>query len=73
MNSPKDALHGAKTYLDKTHPSQGRYTGDGWLAKVAGEYKKRFGMEQDDQNLLLHVAQKVAKRVVSSPRPSKGN
>jgi transcriptional regulator with XRE-family HTH domain len=30
-------------------------------------------MEQDDQKLLLHVAQKVAKRVVSRPRKSKSN
>jgi transcriptional regulator with XRE-family HTH domain len=30
-------------------------------------------MEQDDQNLLLHVAQKVAKHVVSRPRQSKNN
>jgi transcriptional regulator with XRE-family HTH domain len=29
-------------------------------------------MEEDDQKLLLHVAQKVAKRVVSRPRRLKG-
>jgi transcriptional regulator with XRE-family HTH domain len=29
-------------------------------------------MEHDDQKLLLHVAQKVAKRVVSRPRQSRG-
>jgi hypothetical protein len=45
MNSLKDALHGAKQYLDKTHPSQGRYKGDGWIARIADEYSKRFGID----------------------------
>ena len=45
MNSLKDALHGAKTYLDKSHPSKGAYAGDGWLARIADEYKKRFGID----------------------------
>lgn len=45
MNSLKDALHGAKTYLDKTHAHNGPYKGDGWLARTADEYKKRFGID----------------------------
>lgn len=45
MNSLKDALHGAKTYLDSTHASKPPYKGDGWLAKVADEYQKRFGID----------------------------
>lgn len=45
MNSLKDALNGAKTYLSKTHPAKGKYAGDGWLAKFNDEYKKRFGID----------------------------
>jgi histidinol phosphatase-like enzyme len=45
MNSLKDALHGAKTYLDQTHPSHGGYTGKNWLARMADEYRKRFGID----------------------------
>jgi hypothetical protein len=45
MNSLKDALHGAKTYLDKTHPPNGPYAGDGWLSRIADEYKKRFEID----------------------------
>jgi hypothetical protein len=45
MNALKDALHGAKTYLDKSHPAKGRYQGDGWLARIADEYQKRFGID----------------------------
>jgi hypothetical protein len=45
MHSLKDALHGAKTYLDETHPPKGPYTGDGWLSRVTDEYEKRFAID----------------------------
>ena len=45
MNALKDVLHGAKTYLDKSHAVNGPYQGNGWLSKIADEYQKRFNID----------------------------
>jgi hypothetical protein len=45
MSSLKEVLHGAKTHLDKSHAAKGPYKGDGWLAKTADEYQKRFNID----------------------------
>jgi hypothetical protein len=45
MDALKDVLHGAKRYLDGSHPATGPYQGDGWLLKIADEYQKRFGID----------------------------
>ncbi len=45
MNALKDVLHGAKTYLDKSHAANGPYQGDGWLSRIADEYQKRFNID----------------------------
>jgi len=47
MSSVQVALRGAKTYLDKTHPADQRYSSHdlGWLGLNLDEYQKRFGID----------------------------
>jgi len=45
MSSLKGALQGASNYLNASHPGKGPYKGDGWLAKLQGEYYERFGID----------------------------
>lgn len=45
MYSLQTALHGAKRYLDSSHPSQKAYKGDGWLERAYNEYQQRFGID----------------------------